>query len=396
MAFFSRFRIKPLFTHRHFSSILNPDSTTPLTSKQKTRTALALLKSEKNPEKVLDICRAASLTPEFHLDRIAFSVAIQNLTKSQSFECIRSFLEELKTRPDLKNDRFLSHSMILYGQAGMIDNAIKTFREMGEMGIAPSTKTLNALLHACVIAKKYKEVNHIFTDFPNDYKVKPNLDTYNTVIKAYCESGSSKSAYSVVDELEKKGLKPNATTFGTMLAGFYLEEKHEDVGEVLKMMKKRGQRVGLSTYNIRIQSLCKLKRSTEAKALFDEIMSKDMKPNHVTYYHLIHGFGKEGNIEEMKSLFNDMRRRGCEPDSSCYFTLIYYLCQGGDFETALKACKTSISKEWFPNFSTMRTLVDGLVNISMVEEARELVGKVKERFPKSADLWKETEEKLPQ
>ncbi|KAF5182124.1 Pentatricopeptide repeat-containing protein [Thalictrum thalictroides] len=396
MAFFSRFRIKPLFTNRHFSSILNPDSTTPLTSKQKTRTALTLLKSEKNPEKILDICRAASLTPEFHLDRIAFSVAIQSLTKTQSFECIRSFLEELKTRPDLKNDRFFSHSMILYGQAGMIDNAIKTFREMREMGIPHSKNSLNALLHACLIAKKYKEVNRIFTDFPNDYEIGPNLDTYNIVIKAYCESGSSSSAYSVVDEMERKGYVPNATTFGTMLAGFYSEEKYEDVGKVLEMMEKRGRRVSLSIYNIRIQSLCKLKKSTEAKALFDGMMSTGMKPNIVTYYHLIYGFGKEGNVDEMKNLFNDMRRRGCEPDSNCYFTFIYYLCQGGDFETALRACKHSISKEWFPNFSTMKILVDGLVSISKVEEARELIGKAKERFPKNADLWAETEEKLPQ
>lgn len=196
--------------------------------------------------------------------------------------------------------------------------------------------------------------------------------------------------------MERKDCKPNATTFGTMLAGFYAEEKYQDVAKVLELMTKHGQKPSLSTYNIRIQSLCKLKKTSEAKALFQGMVAKGMKVNAVTYHHLIYGFGKEGNLEEMKGLFNSMRKKGCEPDSYCYFTFIYYLCQGGDYETALKACKASIAKEWYPNFGTMKMLVQGLASISKVEEARELVALMKERFSKNVELWEKVEQGLPQ
>ncbi|XP_057962576.1 small ribosomal subunit protein mS86 (rPPR1)-like [Malania oleifera] len=395
MAIFSRLRCLKSLQRRHFSSILSPNSATPLTSDQKSRAALSLVKSEKNPERILDICRAASLTPECHLDRIVFSVAISKLTESNYFEGIRSFLEELKTRPDLRNERFISHAIVLYGQAGMLDHAVRTFKEMQELGITRSTKCLNALLFSCILAKKYSEVRRIFIDFPKSYGIKPDLDTYNTVIKAFCESGSSSSVYSILAEMDRKGVKPNATSFKTLIAGFYREERSEDVGKVLELMKKHDICTGLSTFNIRIQSLCKLKKSSEAKALLEEMIRRRMKPNAVTFCHLIHGFGKEGNLDEAKRLFTDMVNRGCKPDSDCYFTLVHFLCRGADFDTALQICKESMTKGWVPNFSTMKSLVDGLVSISKVEEAREVIRQIKEKFSKNVDMWDEIEAGLP-
>ncbi|KAK9706436.1 hypothetical protein RND81_07G124400 [Saponaria officinalis] len=376
------------------SSILTGDSKTILTSKEKTRAALSLLKSETNPEKIIDICRAAALTPESRLDRIAFSVSISKLAKSNYYEGIRVFLEELKNRPDLRNERFVSHSIVLYGQAGMSQNAITTFEQMEQMGIRRTVKSFNSLLFSCILAKKYDEVKRIFTDFPTMYKIEPDIDSYNTVIKAFCEAGESISGYSIIAEMDRKRCKPNATTFANLIAGFYKEEKFDDVGKVLKSMEEHGMKPGLSMYNVRIESLCKLGRSFEAKALLDGMLERDMKPNTKTYTSLIHGFCKEGKFEDAKNLFKNMVNRGCKPNSDCYFTLIYFLCQGGDYETALQISKQSIEKNWVPNFTTMKSLVEGLVTVSKVDEAKELVGLVKEKFPKHADLWKETEEKL--
>ncbi|CBI32989.3 unnamed protein product, partial [Vitis vinifera] len=349
MAFLSRLR--PISSHRcrFFSSILSPDSATPLSSKEKSRAALSLLKSEQDPQRILEICRAAALTPESHLDR-----------------------------------------------AGMLNDAVRTFEQMHQLGVDRTVRSLNALLFSCILAKNYKEANRIFLEFPKTYGIELNLDSYNTVLKAFSESGSSSSGYSILAEMGRKGVKPNATSFGILLAGFYNEEKYEDVGKVLKMMEEYKMQPGISTYNIRIQSLCKLKKSSEAKALLDGILARRMKPNSETYCHLIHGFCKEGNLDEAKKLFKDMVNRGCKPDSDCYFTLVYFLCQGGDFESALRFCKECMEKGWFPNISTMTSLVNGLVSISKVEEARELIGQIKEKFSRNVDKWNEIEAGLPQ
>lgn len=278
----------------------------------------------------------------------------------------------------------------------MLNHALEAFDDFYNEGLCRSAKSLNALLVAAILAKDYKEVKRIFVEFPERYGIEPDLETYNTAIKALCESRSSSLAYSILADMKSKGIKPNATTFATLLAGFYREEKYEDVGKVLNLMKEHRIPVGVSTYNTRIQSLCMLKKSTEAKALLDGMLSKGIKPNSVTYNHLIHGFCREGNLEEAKSLFRSMGCRGLEPDSQCYFTLLHFLCQGDDFETALSICKESMEKNWVPNFSTMKSLVDGLACISKVEEAKELIQNVKGKFSRNADMWDEIEKGLPQ
>ncbi|ESQ29240.1 hypothetical protein EUTSA_v10023498mg [Eutrema salsugineum] len=379
------------------SSILSPDSKTPLTSKQKSKAALSLLKTEKDPDRILEICRAASLTPDCHIDRIAFSAAVENLAEKKHFAAVTNLLDGfIETRPDLRSERFAAHAIVLYAQANMLDHSLRIFNELEKLEIPRTVKSLNALLFACLVAKDYKEAKRVYMEMPKMYKIEPDLETYNRMIKVFCESGSASSSYSIIAEMERKRIKPTSSSFGLMIAGFYHEGKNEEVGKVLAMMKERGVSVGVSTHNIRIQSLCKRKKSAEAKALLDGMLSSGMKPNSVTYGHLIHGFCSEGDLDEAKKLFKVMVNRGCKPDSECYFTLIYYLCKGGDFETGLSLCKESMEKNWVPSFGIMKSLVNGLVKDSKVEEAKKLIAQVKEKFTRNVELWNEVEAALPQ
>jgi len=381
---------------RHFStSILSPNSSSPLSSKQKTRSALHLLKSETNPERILDVCRAASLSPDTHLDRRAFSLAISKLAAANHFDGIRRFLDDLKARPDLRNEKFLSHAIVLYGQANMLDHALRTFTD--DLSAPRSVKSLNSLLFASLLAKNYKEVSRIYLDFPKTYSIQPDVETYNTVIKAFAESGTSTSVYSVLTEMDRNSVKPNVTTLNNALSGFYREEKFEEVGKLLKLMEEKYRIFpALSTYNVRIESLCKLKRSSEGKALLEGMICNRRKPNSVTYACLIHGFCREGDLEEAKRLFKDMKRRGYSPDGGCYFTLVHFLCRAGEFEAALEVAKECMGKGWVPNFTTMKGLVNGLAGASKVDEAKEVIKQIKEKFAENGDKWDEIESGLSQ
>ncbi|ERN19591.1 hypothetical protein AMTRI_Chr02g257110 [Amborella trichopoda] len=392
-------RISAIFCRNYSASspsILNTKGLPFLTSKQKSRAALALLKSEKDPERILQICREASLTPESHLDRVAYTVAVEKLTATQSFAAIREFIEEHKKRPDLQNERFMVKAILLYGKAGMLDQAIQTFKQMGDLNLTRTVKSLNALLSSCIIAKKYKEVARLFDEYSKDYSIKPDTVTYNTMIKALCESDSSDSALALLKEMGKKGCKPNAISYGNLLAGFYREEKFDKVGVVLDLMERNGCHPGVTTYNVRIQSLCKLKKSSEAMALIRGMVSKGVRPNTTTFYHLIYGFCREGNLEEAKKVFSEMKSRGCVPDSNCYFALLYYLCEGGDYEPAFKLCRESMEKDWVPSFKVMKSLVNGLVKLSKIEAAKEIIGEMKEKFPSNSEMWATVEQGLPQ
>ncbi|KAJ4703158.1 Pentatricopeptide repeat-containing protein [Melia azedarach] len=402
MAVFFRFRTSlnlNSLKHRNLAaaSIAFAGNNDPLTSKENKRDILSLLKSESNPERIPDICRAATLNPDSHPHRIAFSVAISKLAKANHLNGISQILEEVKSRPEYgQNESIIGHLIVLYGRASMPDDAMRTFMEIDKYGLRHSVNSLNALLFALMLAKNYEEVKRIFFEFPRTYGIKPNIDTYNRVIKAFCESGDLSSVYSILNEMDRKSIKPNATSFGFWLEGLYKEEKYEDVSKVLKLTDKYEIKSEVIVYNVRIQSLCKLKKSAEAKELLEEMLCSGIKPNSVSYTQLIYGFCKERNLEEAKKLFEEMTERGLKPDSNCYFLLVYFLCHGGDYETALKVCKESMEKGWVPNISTMKSLVNGLASVSKVDEAKKLVGLVKQKFKSNVDVWNEIEEDLSQ
>ncbi|XP_062017156.1 small ribosomal subunit protein mS86 (rPPR1)-like [Rosa rugosa] len=392
MSLISRLRQSFLLLHtRRLSTTTEPSS------RDKIRSLIALLKTEKDPHKIVSLCQSASLTPDSNLHRIALTRAVTSLRDSPHPNLIPQFLDHLLlSRPDLQTHRIASHVILLYGRARMPDHAVRTFELCHELGIPQDVKLLNALLLSCVFAEDYKEVTRIYRDFPKVYGIQPNLDTYNCVLKSLSESGSTGSAYSVLAEMERRRIKPDGNTFGHLLSGFYSEERFEDVGNVINLMEKYGFQPGLDTYNVRVRSLCKLKKSMEAEALLDGMLGRGIKPNAVTFCHLILGFCKEGNLEKGKKMFEKMVERGFKPDCNCYYTLVYYSCTGGDFESALRFAKESIEKNWVPNFATMRLLVDGLVSIGKVAEARQLIGQMKEKFTVNQHRWSEVEEGLPQ
>ncbi|CAH2038237.1 unnamed protein product [Thlaspi arvense] len=331
------------------SSTLTLNSKTSLTSKQKSsRDVLSLLRTEKNPDRILEICRSASLTPDYHVDRIAFSVAVVTLASEKHFAAVSQLLDGfIQNQPYPKSESFAVRTIILYGRANMLDRSLHTFRDLERYEIPRTVKSLNALLFACLMAKDYNEAKRVYLEMPKMYGIEPDLETYNRMIKVFCESGSTSSSYTIVKEMERKWIKPTAASFGLMIAGFYKEEK--------------------------------------------------MRPNSVTYSHLIHGFCSEENLDEALNLFEGMVKSGYKPDSECYFTLIRCLCKEGDFETALILCKESMERNWVPSFSVMKWLVNGLASLSKVEEAKELILLVKEKnFARNVDLWNEVEAELPQ
>jgi pentatricopeptide repeat protein len=214
-------------------------------------------------------------------------------------------------------------------------------------------------------------------------------------MKSFAESGSTSSVFSILDEMDRNSVKPNVITINNAISGFYSEKKFEEVEKLMNLMGERYRLYpSLSTYNVRIESLCKLKKSSEAKELFQGMIKGGRKPNSVSYYHLIGGFCREGNYDEAKSLFADMKRRGFRVDGECYFTLVYFLCEGKEFESALEIAKECIGKGWVPNFSTMKKLVNGLVSVSKVDDAKELIKEIKEKFAENSDKWSEIEEGL--
>lgn len=255
----------------------------------------------------------------------------------------------------------------------MFDHAQKLFDEMPELNCERTVKSFNALLSACVNAKDYDKISEIFANVPEKLGIEPNVISYNTVIKAFCEMDSTDSAFLAIEEMEKNGLEPDSITFNTLLEAFYKNSRFSDAEKVWEMMREKRVIPNSRSYNPKLRALVSSNRISEAGELIEEMKREGVEPDSFSYNSLIKGFCDSDDLAEAKRWFSEMVKNGCKPDRVTYVVIGYLACKIGDFDYAFELCKEAINAKLVIHKTLAQRVVDGLVRESKMEEAEELV-----------------------
>uniref|UniRef100_A0A2P2IZZ1 Pentatricopeptide repeat-containing protein n=1 Tax=Rhizophora mucronata TaxID=61149 RepID=A0A2P2IZZ1_RHIMU len=263
--------------------------------------------------------------------------------------------------------------MSLYGKSCMFDNARKVFDEMPERNCQRTVMSFNALLAACVNSKNFDMVDGLFRELPGGLKIEPDVISYNTLIKAFCEMGSLDSACSVLNEMEKKGLQPDIYTFNTLLKGFYENGMFLDGERIWGQMVEKNLIPDVRCYNSKLLGLALEKRAKDAVELLQEMRKRGIKPDVYSFDALIKGFVNEENLAEAKYWYNEIGINGCTPRKSTLVTLIPFVCEKGDFGFAFELSKDCFKRKRLVGEAVLQGVVDGLVRESKIKEAEELV-----------------------
>lgn len=198
--------------------------------------------------------------------------------------------------------------------------------------------------------------------------------------------------------MEKEhGVRPDLASYNILLGGYLELGDESGFNEVLKEISLKGFSPNVATYNHRILSHCNKSESFKGKELLEVMSSNGIKPNSASFNAAIEGFCKEGDIASAKSVFESMRASDyLLPNSTAYVTMIRNLVEKGEFELALDLCKESLRRKWVPPFESMVGLVKGLVKISKVDEAKDIVENMKKKLTgRAVGSWMKVESALP-
>ncbi|XP_058076048.1 small ribosomal subunit protein mS86 (rPPR1)-like [Magnolia sinica] len=384
-----------------FSTLSSPLSS-PLSEKPSTpfRSLKSTIRSERDPDKLAEIFQNSSDSPRFRRDRSVFDLTVRKLASSRRSDLIDRVLGHQKSfaaAPASKSEGFWIRIMKLYSNSGMVDQAVRMFDQMEEIGCNRTDKSLCALLSTFLCNRQFDRLHESFSEIPKKFGISPSVVAYNLVLRAFVEEKSIESARSLVAKMEKEnGVKPDILSYNILLRGFHDAGDEIGFNEILKEISWKGLSPNVTTYNYRILSHCKKNESFKAKELFDVMISKGIKPNLASYNAVIDGLSKEGDLTSAKSLFESMRSGGVLPNNVTYVTLVRHLVEKGEFDSALEMCKKSLKRKWVPPFESMVGLVNGLVKISKVDEAKGIVEKMKKKLTSSAlDSWMKVEGTLP-
>lgn len=332
-------------------------------------------------ENLVEKFKKSSACHRFRASHRIYESTVRRLASAEKFSMIEEILEAQKKYPDISNEGFAIRLISLYGKAGMFDHAHKVFEEMPDLNCARTTKSFNALLAACVNAKKFDKVDELFRGLPQKVSIEVDLFSYNIVINAYCEMGSLDTALLMLDELEKNGLKPDLVTFNTLLNGFYNNGRFSDGEKIWCMMESKNVNPAIRSYNSRLRGMVHDNRISEAVNLIDEMRSKGINPDVISYNALIKGFCNDGKLEEAKWWYRELRKNECNPDWVTYQALIPLLCEEGDLDMALELSVELFNQRFVIDPALMQRVVDGLVKEAKIEEAKELVELGKSKKP---------------
>ncbi|XP_042500199.1 pentatricopeptide repeat-containing protein At1g61870, mitochondrial-like [Macadamia integrifolia] len=362
------------------------------------RAAKSAIRHEPDPEKIADIFQNSSNFSRFRRDRHVFDFSVKKLTDLRRSDLIERILEFQKSPELKKSEGFWIRIIMLYSYSGMVDQAVRTFYEMGETGCSRTEKSLCALLSVFLDNRQFDRVHESFAEIPMEIGVSPGVKAYNLVLKAFCKQKSVESAHSLLHQMEEeKGVKPDIASYNILLGGYLRNGNELNFDEILNEICEKGLEPNLTTYNYRMERLCRTKECVRANELLDEMISKGIAPNLTSYNTVIDGFCNLGDFDSAKKVKESMcNSKSVLPNSDTFRSLIHHLVREGKYEEALMFCKESIRRKWIPPFVTMESLVNGLVGLSMVKNAKSIVKKMKKRLRGGAvDSWMKVEASLP-
>ncbi|GKU94554.1 hypothetical protein SLEP1_g8033 [Rubroshorea leprosula] len=357
--------------------------------------ATTKLRTEYDPDKALEIYSSASKHDSSpSSSRYAQELTVRRLAQSRRFSDIESLIESHKNDPRITQEPFLSNLIRSYGLSGMLDHAIKTFHQMDELGTPRSAISFNSLLMACNESRQFDKVPQLFDEIPKKYPVSPDGVSYGILVKSYCEAGLAEQAIDSLLEMQEKGIEVNTVMFTTILNALYKKGKSEEANKLWNQMLKNGCELDVAVYNVRLMNM-QGGKPEGVKELINEMRNVGLKPDIISYNYLMTCYFKNGMIEEAKKVYEDLKGNGCNPNAATFRTLIFYLCRNEEYGKAYKVFKKSVRKRKIPDFNTLKHLVEGLAKKNKMEEAKEVIRTLKNKFPTNfLNAWKKVEEKL--
>ncbi|KAJ0451642.1 putative tetratricopeptide-like helical domain superfamily [Helianthus annuus] len=331
------------------------------------------LYNERNLKRVVENFKKLSESHLFRKQANVYDKTVRRLASAKKHKWVEEILEDQKQYNDITKEGFAVRLISLYGKSGMFDHAHKVFDEMPDRNCPQTVKCFNALLGACVNAKKFDKVDELFRELPEKISVKPDVVSYNTVIKACCEMGSFELARSVFDEIGKSGLEPDLISFNTLLIGFYGNGRFVYGEEVWAKMMDTSVLPDIRSYNAKLVGLVSEKKVDEAVELFGQLGSKNVKADVFGYNAIINGCCNNGDLEGAKKWYAKLVESDCAPNKATFATLIRFACKVSDFDWAVELFKQTFEHKGLVDPNVMQLVIDGLVKESKTDEAKKLV-----------------------
>nr|GLL20785.1 cysteine desulfurase 1, chloroplastic [Ipomoea trifida] len=196
--------------------------------------------------------------------------------------------------------------------------------------------------------------------------VQPNIQTYNLVLIRLCGKGMLDQAYKFIRSFPARGCKPNVISYNILLGALLDRGNWDDREKLVKEMLSTGCEPTVVTYSILLISLCRDGELNEAMKLLQIMVEMGITPDTYVYTPLIRASCKEGRLDLAIDLLDEMVSNGCSPNTLNYNVILSALCKDGHADLAVdtfeKLCETGCLQDKDETMMPAATTVEGVVH----------------------------------
>ncbi|MCL7024177.1 hypothetical protein MKW94_009420 [Papaver nudicaule] len=186
---------------------------------------------------------------------------------------------------------------------------------------------------------------------------RPDLCTYNSLLRVLCAVGKVKDALIVWEELKGSGHDPDAISYRTIIQGCCKTYRIDDATRIFSEMKYYGFRPDTLVYNSVLDGLFKVRKTMEACQLFEKMVHDGVRASCWSYNILIDGLFRNGRAEAAYTLFCDLKKKGEFVDGVTYSIVILHLCKEGQLEGALEFVEEMEARGFVVDLVTITSLL---------------------------------------
>ncbi|KAK8961749.1 putative pentatricopeptide repeat-containing protein [Platanthera guangdongensis] len=367
-----------------------------------------LRRSQRHGRAALQFFSWVGKRPYYIHNTETYNMAIKISGSGKDFKHMRSLYQEMKRKRITVEPNTWTIMISQYGQAGLTEIALNTFKEMKSEGCRPTGSTFKYLI-VFLCGKKGRKVEEAIKIFqemlPSGYMPdKEMVDIflsslcesgmfiearsavksicrrgfqsqigYSMLIKSLCRAGKVEEALILTEEFEELGLKVDQYMYASIVHALLRKGRLEEALDKVEIMKRAGILESVHIKTSLIVHFFKEKNIEKAEDILKKMREEGLEPTVITYSALISGYMNMGMISEAWTNYHLMKINGPSPDFKTYSMFITCLCKQKRSEDAFKLIHDMLESHIIPSAINFRTVYYGLNREGKQEQARDVL-----------------------
>lgn len=338
-----------------------------------------VLHGARSSEHALQFFRWVERTNQIKHDKSTHLKMIEILTRASKLNHARCILLDMPKKGIDWDEEMFTRLIEGYGNAGIVQESVKIFVKMKELGVERTIKSYDSLYKVILRRGRYMMAKRYFNKMITE-GIMPTRQTFNIMIWGFFLSLKVETANRFFEDMIDRGMLPDVVTYNTMINGFYRVKKVDEAEKYFVEMKGKNIAPNVISYTTMIKGYVSVGRVDDALRLMDEMKSFGTKPNAITYSTLLPGLCDADKMLEAKENLKQMVENYIAPkDNSIFMRLLTCQCKSGDLDAAADVLKAMIRLSIPTEAGHYGILIENFCKAGAYDRAVKLLDKLVEK-----------------